>query len=313
MTATATPAAALPAPLAAALDRYRVEYLAARNLAPKTREEYTRDLTQLCSFLATEARVTHPDALAKQHVERFLATLDARGLTGATRRRKVAAIRSFCAFLTDAGLTQQNLALRLAPPAREEEERRVLSEAEYKRLLDSVADHARDAAILELFLQTGLRRAEVAGLTRADVTLPAKIVRPNPQKGEPGTVGSAQVRGKGRKQRTVTLNYKACRALKRYQGERPAAESEALFLTKYRKPLGVRALDELAQKWLREAGIAGATLHSLRHTFATHQLRRGTKLSIIQQALGHEDPKTTAIYVHLAREEMDRELQAGAL
>jgi len=64
---------------------------------------------------------------------------------------------------------------------------------------------------------------------------------------------------------------------------------------------------------LHEAGIPGASTHALRHTFATHHVRKGTKLDVVRQALGHESSATTSVYVGLAREVMDQELQRNAL
>ena len=66
-------------------------------------------------------------------------------------------------------------------------------------------------------------------------------------------------------------------------------------------------------RYLAEAQVAHASVHTLRHTFATHMVKKGTKLDVVRQALGHEDLKTTSIYVELAREVMDKELQANAL
>ena len=64
---------------------------------------------------------------------------------------------------------------------------------------------------------------------------------------------------------------------------------------------------------LREAGIKGASVHTLRHTFATHHVAKGTSLRTVQEVLGHADLKTTSIYVQLAQEAMKRELQKNAL
>ena len=69
----------------------------------------------------------------------------------------------------------------------------------------------------------------------------------------------------------------------------------------------------MVAKYLVEAGIPDASAHALRHTFATRHARRGTKLEVLRQALGHASLETTSVYVHLAREEMDRELEAHAL
>ena len=195
----------------------------------------------------------------------------------------------------------------LLPPEREREERRVLTEAEYKRLMSAVQHEVRDGAILEVLLQTGIRQSECAAITLGDLQLPARVSR------DQGNVGSLRVHGKGRKDRVVTLNYKACRALKAYLAIRPKVDEEALFLTKFEKPLGTRSIRNIVAKYLQEAGIAGASTHALRHTFATHHVRKGTKLDVVRQALGHESLATTSVYVGLAREVMDQELQRNAL
>jgi len=111
----------------------------------------------------------------------------------------------------------------------------------------------------------------------------------------------------------VTLNWKACKALKTYLAVRPEAEDDRLFVTKFRRGMGPRSIQRVVEKYLQDAEIAGASVHSLRHTFATQQTRRGTKLSVVQQALGHESLATTSIYVELARDVMDKELQQNAL
>src|SRR5215210_4760142 len=55
-------------------------------------------------------------------------------------------------------------------------------------------------------------------------------------------------------------------------------------------------------------GIPNASVHTLRHTFATHTIKKGTKLEVVRQALGHESLETTSAYIHLAREMMDKEM-----
>jgi|SRR3712207_71695 integrase/recombinase XerC len=286
---------------------YETEYLAARNLAFRSRQEYLNDLKDLLSFLTGGQGITDPVKVTKQHLERYLAELDRRGFAGSTRRRKVASIRSFFSFLQDAGIIQLSPALKLIPPERERNEPRVLSEGEYKRLLEAVRGDIRDQAIIELILQTGLRLTEVARLHVNHVSLPSKISK------EPGYVGSVTVLGKGRKQRSVTLNYKACRAIKNYLAVRPDVTDSHLFISKFRNGLSARAIEHRVTKHLKEAGIPNASVHTLRHTFATHTIKRGTKLEVVRQALGHESLETTSIYVHLAREMMDKELQENAL
>jgi integrase/recombinase XerC len=111
----------------------------------------------------------------------------------------------------------------------------------------------------------------------------------------------------------VALNYKACRALRAYLRIRPDIEDDRLFVSKFRKPLGPRAFQNIVKKYLDGARIKNASVHTLRHTFATHHVAKGTSLRTVQEALGHKDLRTTSAYVSLAREVMNRELQEHAL
>src|SRR5918911_282176 len=209
--------------LAACLQLYEAESLAARNLAVRSRREYLNDLKDLLVYLSTVAGVSDPALVGRRHLEGYLAELDRRGFSGSTRRRKVASIRSFFAFLQDAGMIQVSPALKLIPPERERMEPRVLSEAEYKRLLEAVRGDIRDQALIELLLQTGLRLSEVARLHVNHLSLPTKISK------EPGYGDRVTVLGKGRKQRSVTLNYKVCSAIKNYLSIRPDVEDTHLL------------------------------------------------------------------------------------
>lgn len=293
--------------LSDALEDYAATHMAARNMAPRTRVEYRRDISDLLGFLEQDCHLGDPASVERSHLERYLAELDRRGLSGASRRRKAASIRSFFGFMEGHGYVVSNVASRLPTPEREVKERRVLTEVEYRRLQDACRFHPRDQAIIELFLQTGMRLSELSRLAVDDVNLPARVGR------DKESVGSVRITGKGRKERTVTLNWKACKALKSYQAVRPDSSGSALFLSKFREPLGPRAVQDLVRKYLREAAIANATVHTLRHTFGTHQVKKGTNLRVVQEAMGHADLKTTSVYVHLARDLMDEQLQANAL
>jgi integrase/recombinase XerD len=300
------PDATHPTPrIAEAVQAYETTHIAARNFAARTRVEYRRDLQDLATFLVERCRLARPSAVGKPHLEAYLADLDRRGLRGSTRRRKVAAIRSFFGFLFLHRHIAHDPTLRLIPPEREHREPRVLTEAEYRRLQLTCANVPRDAALIELALQTGMRVSELAGLRLVDVTLPPRVSREH--------AGTVQILGKGRKQRTVTLNWRACRALRSYLAVRPDVPTERVFVSKFRTALTVRAIRNVVTKYLAEASIAGASVHTLRHTFGTQHARRGTNLRVIQEAMGHADLKTTSLYVHLARDLMEKDLQEHAL
>ncbi len=289
-----------------ALEEYERNYLPARNLAGRTRREYHADLTQAIDFLGGQIGMTAADKVERRHLEAFLAELDRRGLKGSSRRRKMASLKSFFGHLADAGTIAADPTQKLIPPARERTQPRVLTEGEYQRLQLSCAHDVRDGAVIELILQTGLRLSEVAALRLNDLEMPARITREGPP-------GAVHVQGKGRKQRTITLNWKACKALQAWIALRPGIEGDWLFITKFKEPLGPRGIQHLVKKHLREAGISGASTHSLRHTFGTHMARKGTHLQVLRKAMGHESLDTTSIYIDLAREQMDKELQENAL
>lgn len=284
---------------------YQSIYMSARNFAPATRSGYSADIRQFLSYIGTGFGITHPNQILKKHLLAYLADADRRGLTGATRARGLAAIRSFFAYLTDADIIAANPASNVHRPKQAARTPRVLTEEEYRRLQAGCSDHPRDRAIIELFLQTGLRLSEVANLKLIDLLLPQK---PDEQ------IGSVTVTGKGSKKRVVSLNWKACQAIDAYLGQRPCAKTDRVFLSsRAQAPLGPRAIQQMVKKHMERAAITGATVHTLRHTFATHMVRRGTNLRVVQEALGHSSLQTTSLYVSLARELMDEQLQANAL
>lgn len=290
-----------------ALATYNLEWLGARNAAALTRRAYLQDLTELVDFLTANAHLTKPSQVGLFHLERHLARLDQKGLSGNYRRRKTAAIRSFFAFCATRGFVQKNPSLELTPPAREEREPRFLTELEYTRLMETVRFGVRDAALIEILLQTGVRLSEIARLRLQDVQLPRRI-SPDPE-----NTGMITVIGKGRKTRNITLNWKACMALKRYLDVRPDVPYPEIFITKFKKPMGPRSIENTVGKYLRLARIEGATVHTMRHSFATAHVRKGTSLKVLQAALGHANLSTTSRYVGLVAEEMNRQLQENAL
>jgi site-specific recombinase XerD len=264
--------------LSEALKEYELVFMPSRNWAAKTRINYRNDITDLIRFLEGRGK-TDPNRVDLQDLEAYMAELDRRGYTGTTRRRKISSIKSFFGFLKWYGYITNNVAEGLIPPAREYKEPRVLTTKEYQALLRACSHDIRDAAIIELLLQTGIRLSELARLTLDDIDLPKRVSR------DPTNTGTLFVYGKGRKERTITLNYKACRALKAWLKIRPDVDSNSLFVSKFLEPMSPRAYEYIVKKYLEEAGIKGASVHTLRHTFATHHVAKGTSLRTVQEAL----------------------------
>lgn len=289
-----------------AIELFETIYMPSRNFTPQSRVAYKLDVKQLGNFLS-ERGVTKPQQVGLAHLQSFLAHLDDRQLTGVTRRRKTASVKALFNFLTTSGFLPHNPAKELVPPEREYKEPRFLTTQEYQALLRACAHETRDAAIIELLLQTGIRLSEAVRLTIYDISLPKNV------RADGETMGSISIKGKGRKNRTLPLNYKACKALKAWLKVRPNMVDPALFITKFREPMGARAIQRLVAKYLKAAGIHDASVHTLRHSFATHHVAKGTDLKAVQDALGHESLDTTAVYITTAKAALKRYLHDNAL
>jgi site-specific recombinase XerD len=260
--------------------------MAALNLADNTRQAYRRDLEDLFRFLS-EQGIDRVDQVSLQHLKSYQAELDRRGYKASTRARKTYAIKTFFKFLHHQEVTEIDVASRLTPPRREKQEPRFLSE--------------------EVLLQTGIRLAEVAALTLDDVQIPKRITQ------DRDNTGMIRVTRKGGNIQQVPLNYKACQALAAYIEVRPVVDHQSLWVTKFKTPMSRRAIQYQVKKYLDEAGIKGATVHTIRHTFATHHVARGTDLKTVQETIGHASLATTSVYVSLAKEAQRQALQENAL
>jgi len=292
------------------LEQFAKVYMPARNFSIRTRQEYQHDLEDLAQFLRGKQILTW-SVVGLRDLQHFMAELDRKKLAPSSRNRKTYAIKTFLGFLHQSGYIRSNPAAELIPPTIPQKERRFLREEEYLALLAQVHD-SRDRAILEVFLQTGLRLLELTQLAVSDLELPRRITK------DPDNVGFLKVRRKRGKEVRLPLNWKACEAVaawiserERWLGEESA--EQALFVSKFKKAMTGRAIRFLVEKYLDRAGIEGASVHTLRHTMATHYLAKGGDLKSVQEMLGHESLETTQIYLGLAKKVQRRMVQDLAL
>ena len=299
-----------PLSLHAGLEQFIVIYMPSRNFARKTREEYTRDVGELVAFLVQEG-IEEWSQVGLQDLQAHLANLDALNLKASTRNRKTYAIKTFFNCIAENGYLEDNPADRLIPPKIPSKEPRFLSAEEYNTLLAQITS-ARDRAIVTLFLQTGLRLSELAKLQMSDLQLPKRVTR------DPENVGMVKVNRKGSKVEYLPLNWKACDALAAWLRQhrnkyKEKATTTFVFLNKYGEPLSPRSIQRMVKKYLKRAGIEDATVHTLRHTMATHYAAKGGDIKSIQEMLGHASLETTQIYVSLAKKVQQQMVQNLAL
>jgi len=239
-----------------ALDEFKTVYLPARNYAFRTRKEYANDLGELVEFLE-QIGINRVGDVALNHLERYMAYLDQKGYAGATRKRKTVAIRTFFGFLVQEGYLSNDVSKRLITPYAEYKLPRVLTRAEYQRLIDACAGSSRDTAIVVLLLQTGIRLSELVRLTLADIELPDGDT-PDQDFGQLRILG-----GGGRKDRLVPLNSIACQALRGYIKTRPENQFHSFLHNRDGSILGARGIQKILRKYFIQSGISGASVHSL--------------------------------------------------
>lgn len=274
--------------------------LSGKNRSPATIRAYQIDLLQFATWLLeNDLTAKRPAAITRGHVEEYLAHLADQKVSGVSRARKLAAIRELFRHLVAHGQLAHSPAESVDTPRRESRERRWLRPEEYTKLLAAAGGHPRDFAILQTFLQTGVRVAELCDLRLADLDLAGRTLR---------------IRGKGMIERTIDLEKKGVAALKGYLAARPTSLDDHLFLNRYGAPLGERGVRKLLAAYCAKAGITRAVSpHSLRHTFGTYKAGRGVPLRQVQEWLGHKSLATTQVYVHLSRDQAKKQMEATSL
>ncbi len=282
-----------------------------RQLSPNTVRAYRRDLLDFEDFL-TEYHGT-PE-WGWEHVDRltfrgFMGWGARKGLANRTLARKLSAARTLFRFLHREGVLQSNPARSIRSPRgdrrlpghiREPGIRSLFAIAEARAAENTLAG-TRLLTILEFLYGSGLRLSEVHDLDLDSVDSIGEMVR---------------VRGKGRKERVVPITRSASRALRRYlpRREETGASSEVgpLFVNQNGGRLSRRSIQNHVNGLLDLAGgEEGVSVHSLRHSFATHLLDGGADLMAVKELLGHASLSTTQVYTHTSKERLKRVYRAA--
>jgi integrase/recombinase XerD len=264
--------------------------------SPNTVENYLRDLRRLAEFAAARGLVA-PGDLTRPMLREFVFALKDLGLSAATIRRHVSAVRTYFGFLLGEGIVQEDPSDRLERPRLGRALPETLSVQEIEALLAAPSIDEpmgwRDRALLELGYGAGLRVSEMCGLGLTDLVLSEGLVR---------------VLGKGSKERLVPIGRSVIGALSVYLHTlRPAldrgASKQRVFLNNRGQPLSRVGAWGIVKRAAHRAGLTRTvTPHTLRHSFATHLLEGGADLRAVQEMLGHADLSTTQIYTHVDRE-----------
>ena len=258
---------------------------------------YRNDLQQLADFITTTPGTDGWQALNRAMIQEFILDLKKRGYSETSVARKVAAVRSFFAFLSAEGTIPLNPTDGLTSPRVGKTLPKAISPNEVDELLEqparrSTPEAKRDRAMLELLYATGMRVTELVSLDLSNLNLDPR---------------SPYVRclGKGAKERTIPIHDQAVEALVDYLDEgRPLITRNqgevALFVNRRGERLTRQGFWLILKGYAKSANLsADVTPHTLRHSFATHMLRGGMPLRNVQEMLGHANISTTQVYTHL--------------
>ena len=258
------------------LRRRMIEDMTIRNLSPATQQSYVYAVAKFSRYFSKS-----PDQLDVEDVRAYQVHLVAGGISWSGLNQIVCALR----FFYGVTLGQADVPERIAHAREPQKLPEVLSADEVVRFLEAVPSLKSRAALTTAYA-AGLRVSEVVHLKLADIDSARMVIRVE--------------QGKGRKDRYVMLSTQLLAILRTYW--RLARPSSWLFPGRAAdRPLEPTTLHAAC----RSAGAAAeltkrVTVHTLRHSFATHLLEGGTDIRIIQVLLGHRDLTTTARYTRVA-------------
>jgi len=290
------------ADLSRAFDKWLVYLTTERQLAEKTREAYTRDLTYFLGFLARHhggpASLKLLKKLTPRDFRSFLAARRNDGVSSRSLARSLSALRMFFRFLDRRGILKNDAVTAVRTPKLPHGVPKPLGVDAALSIADdaSAGAHAtapewvlaRDSAVLMLLYGSGLRISEALWLNLDEAPLGRRDV--------------LRITGKGSKERAVPVLPLASKAIQRYLDLCPFSLSPdgPLFVGVKGKRLSPRIIQLVMERLRGAMGLPeSATPHALRHSFATHLLGNGADLREIQELLGHSSLSTTQIYTEV--------------
>lgn len=285
------------------VDGFLSQLQANKDSSLNTVAAYRNDLRQLTTHLRDGQAVTSWRDVTQDHIVNYLLHLKERGYQGSTIARKTAAAKSFFHYLVAAGERQTDPTALLTAPRVEKSAPRAMTPEEVRLLLAQPRAHRRstpealrDHAMLETLYSTGVRVSELVALDLEGLELKSDRIR---------------CMGKGGRERVLPLKPGAIAAIDAYLSDardelNADGDSPALFLNHRGRRLTRQGFWLIMKSYARAAGIEDITPHTLRHSFATHELRQGTELRSVQHLLGHVSISTTQVYQQMERQRTAR-------
>jgi len=270
-------------------DKFLKYLITEKNRQPRTIEAYQFELSRFQSYLDKSWQ-----DITKQDIRNYLDSL-ANTNSASARARSLSSIKSFFNYLVREGHIINNPTDGIDAPKIPKKEPKPLSVEECTKLISVIKEFSnghktcmRDIAIIQMFLNTGIRLSELCNLTRENVNLEQRAIK---------------IIRKGGNEQTIPLNSQITAILRKYES-RQIEQDGFYFLSNRKRQLHPNTVQKMVEKYLFFADIKNHSVHSLRHTFATI-LAKQHPLQIVQDLMGHKNPQTTIRYIKIA--EQDRQ------
>lgn len=257
-----------------------IDDLRLKNFSPKTIKVYVHAVAKFARHFGRS-----PDELSREDIRDYLVHLIDRGIARST----CVVVRNALRHLYTDTLGRPDWLEKLPRPKREQRLPVVLSRDEVQRLFATVTN-LKQKALFMVAYDAGLRLSEIINLRIEDLDSQRMAIRVR--------------QGKGKKDRYARLTPGLLELLREYwKAYRP--ESLLFPGATPNKVYDLATPGQLLKKVCRKAGITKrVSMHTLRHSFATHLLEAGANLRVIQQLLGHERIQTTSLYTHISLEDL---------
>ncbi|MDO5569252.1 MAG: tyrosine-type recombinase/integrase [bacterium] len=274
------------------VDKYLQYLKVIKKYSVDTINSYKCDIKEFIAFIS----VNYQD-ITNDDVRLYLSALYDRGLTKKTIARKLSSLRGYYNYLLKERIVKYNYFDEIKNPKYEKCLPTFFRIDEIDKILDTIDVTTvlgkRNYLIIEMLYSTGLRISELVNIKLSDINYDDLSIK---------------VLGKRSKQRYVFYGSYCEKALSNYldvRGMLNKYNSDYLFLNKMGGNITTRGVRKVFDKILVNSCIElKATVHTLRHTFATHLLNNGMDLMSVKELLGHESLNTTSIYTHVTDEHM---------
>jgi integrase/recombinase XerC len=270
-----------------------------KGYSPRTVISYEKDL-ELFSLFLKDCKINSINSIDYSVIRKYLSFLHDQNLEASSISRKISTLRSFFKFNLKNGSIKSNPMVLISNPKREKKLPKYLNYDEMDRLLDSIdissKEGIRNKLIIELLYSTGVRVSELVNIKIRDIKIKDCQI---------------SILGKGNKERIVLFGSVAKDLIKdyitAYREDFSGNISDSFLFIDKGRPLSTNKVELILKDVLKRSCLKlNISPHTLRHTFATHLLDNGADLKSVQELLGHENLKTTAIYTHVSNERLKR-------